>query len=672
MKPAPGEIIDRYKITGEIGSGGMGSVYSAIDVDLNRVVAVKILHMDSGDLADQKARFRRETKALSGLNHPQVVKVYSVGLWKDSYPYLVMEFLQGESLAGLVARKGTVPEREALSILRDVCQALTAVHSLGIVHRDLKPQNIFLAKVNGTTVVKVLDFGLSVPVARSRDDRLTQTGLLIGSAHYMSPEACSGFPATVQSDIYAVGVILYEMLSGSPPFQSDNFMGVIYKHANTQPEPLSKVRPDTTHVNGFDRLLNRCLAKIPESRYPTAEALIDDIDKLDAIIAGNCHAEYSSIGDTSIGATGGELRNRKNWLLAIVCAMAVAALAMSYKHAPGGDPRMLPLGEISRDSGAIRTLPQLEAALLTLTQKTVVRALSMIDAWSAKHQRENGDSTSETALKLLRAHWLLLSEVQRDRELGEQNCLSLLNQVKGKNDLVELNIRSKLVAFYNKTYNAKKMLDVSEPIFAISQRHINEPKYAQAASGFRLRASAGAWLFPNPADEERERIKLVTSWKRSIVSHADLAVHMEDVGGLIDFYLRNGNYDKAAPWISEDMRLVSEAPSGYAELLSQFKAAALVRQARLLINRGKYAEADSSLSKAGIDTKNASLAVEFDIAKFAVLAKMRRYEEATKHLKRAHSALKASANERYLWSGFYSEAVRTCGGSFLEADLRTL
>lgn len=272
-----GSLIDnRYVVTGILGTGGMGTVYEATELHLNRKVAVKIIHQAIARTADNLARFRREADVLSHFQHKNLVGFYRYGVWQGM-PYVVLERLSGRPLSNILA-DGPIAPRQALSIAEQVLEALCFVHGKGIVHRDLKPSNLILLD---THQIKILDFGLCGILNSADAQALTESGLLIGSVHYMSPEICTGKKADTKADIYALGIILYQMLTGTPPFDHESPIGLLYKHANDPIPSLHNQYPLLPMASQIDALLESCLAKQPDDR-PDASRLLDAIRALSA------------------------------------------------------------------------------------------------------------------------------------------------------------------------------------------------------------------------------------------------------------------------------------------------------------------------------------------------------------------------------------------------------
>jgi eukaryotic-like serine/threonine-protein kinase len=267
-----GTRINNYEIVSLIGEGGMGNVYLARHPLLDRGAAIKVLHEDLSRDRLQVMRFFNEARAANAIRHPNIIDIIDVGSLPGSQrPYLMMELLQGESLARRLTRVGRLAIATAIDVARQTASALAAAHARGIVHRDLKPDNLFLvphASLPGRELVKVLDFG----IAKLRGDvdgaRVqTQTGLLMGTPPYMSPEQCQGVSAQIdhRSDIYALGILLFEMVCGAPPFQAEGFGDLLVMHLTRPPPPARSRNPAVPRV--LDAIIQKALAKDPPERF---------------------------------------------------------------------------------------------------------------------------------------------------------------------------------------------------------------------------------------------------------------------------------------------------------------------------------------------------------------------------------------------------------------------
>ncbi len=269
-----GEVLDgRYQVEERLGAGGMGVVYRASHVELGRRFAVKVLKKEFGTDQEAVERLAREARATSSLGHPNIVNVVDFGALADGSPYFVMEYLEGETLTSRMAREGALPLEVALDIAEQVAEALQAAHRLGIVHRDLKPDNVFLVPSAEGVRVKLLDFGVAKVLGAAR--KLTRTGIVFGTPQYMSPEQAAGQAVDHRADIYALGLVLYEMLTGRVPFQGDTFMGVLSQHMFDPPAPPSQVlgRP----LGPVEHVVLRALEKNPDARHPDVAELLRDL-----------------------------------------------------------------------------------------------------------------------------------------------------------------------------------------------------------------------------------------------------------------------------------------------------------------------------------------------------------------------------------------------------------
>lgn len=264
---------DRYQLLNVVGGGGMAQVYKARDNVLGRVVAVKVLREQYANDVQFVARFKREAQAAANLAHPNIVNVYDVGQDGDLY-YIVMENIAGENLKDLINRSAPLPVDTAISIAAQILSGLEYAHRSGLIHRDIKPQNVLITPQGG---VKVTDFGIAKSVS---DLGLTEAGLALGTAHYFSPEQAKGERVVPQSDIYAVGVTLYEMLVGRLPFESDSAMGLAYKHISEMPAPPSRLNPNVPPK--LDTIVMRALAKEPQQRYTSAAEMERALRNLEA------------------------------------------------------------------------------------------------------------------------------------------------------------------------------------------------------------------------------------------------------------------------------------------------------------------------------------------------------------------------------------------------------
>jgi serine/threonine-protein kinase len=275
--PLLGSLVDnRYEIEAVIGEGGMGTVYAVRHRSLGKRFALKALRKDLANDREVAARFMQEARTAAVVSHPALVEITDFGRLPSGPPYFVMELLEGRSLADLIRAGGPIPAARAVDIIRQIADGMTVAHEANIVHRDLKPENIHIgAGEGGRDRVKVVDFGLAKVIGASR---LTRAGVVFGTPHYMSPEQALGEPVDHRSDIYALGIVMYEMFTGRVPFEADSYMGVLTKHMYMAPVPPSQLI-GTAKLGALEDVTLRCLEKKPQQRYESLRALVADLDR---------------------------------------------------------------------------------------------------------------------------------------------------------------------------------------------------------------------------------------------------------------------------------------------------------------------------------------------------------------------------------------------------------
>jgi hypothetical protein len=350
-----GTLLDkRFRLETKLGSGGMSTVYKAFDETLERWVAIKLMHRDISSDPDQLERFRREARAVARLSSPNVVTVIDAGEDEEGHPYIVFECVEGETLKERIRRYGRLPVDEAVAYAIEIGRALSVAHAERIVHRDVKPQNVLITS-DGRA--KVTDFG----IARSLEAQgLTMTGRVLGTTDYVSPEQALGHEIGPQTDVYSLGICLYEMLSGEVPFKADTQVAVAMRHVREPVPDVQRVRPTVSST--VAAIVDRATAKEARNRYATADEMVHDLEQalaIEAARAGGTHGEATTVlrtlpGDTSDFAPV-RLRRPGRWI-ASIAAFAVA-LAAILAFLAGGT-------EQGTTGGAERGAGSLEPVLL--------------------------------------------------------------------------------------------------------------------------------------------------------------------------------------------------------------------------------------------------------------------------------------------------------------------
>jgi len=315
-----GELVaERYELEELVGTGGMSSVYRARDRLLERQVAIKILHEHYSRDDDYVERFRREARAAAKLSHPNIVTVIDRSE-ADGRQFIVFEYVDGENLKQLVAGKGRLPVRDALELGIQIGRALAFAHAQGLVHRDVKPQNVLIRGGDA----KVTDFGiarsLDVPVG------LTQTGTVLGTSEYISPEQATGRQVDARTDIYSLGAVLYELLAGQPPYTGDSFVAVAMRHVNDPVPSVTAARPDVPLR--VDAALRRAMAKDPDDRFQTMDELVAELSAcLEGL--GDLDDDRTVIVAPPVEPRARPRRRRRRWSPLVVLLVAVAAVAVA-------------------------------------------------------------------------------------------------------------------------------------------------------------------------------------------------------------------------------------------------------------------------------------------------------------------------------------------------------
>jgi eukaryotic-like serine/threonine-protein kinase len=331
--PIGSTLSGRYRLISKLGSGGMSTVYLAEDETLERSVAVKVMHAGISDQPDQIERFRREARAVAQLSHPNVVAVIDAGE-DGGHPYIVFEYVEGETLKQRIDRMNRLPVDEAAAYAIEIGRGLAAAHARMLVHRDVKPQNVL---IDAEGRAKVTDFGIALSL---ESDGLTKTGRVLGTTDYVSPEQAMGHDVDARSDIYSLGILLYEMLTGHPPFQAETLVGVAMKHVNEPMPDVQAARPQVSAA--LSSVVERATEKDPDRRYEDMAAMLHDLEgALDVEVTraggsatGEATTVIESVPDKRRLAPG-----RRVSIAGILLVLGAAAVALAIAALTGDDDR---------------------------------------------------------------------------------------------------------------------------------------------------------------------------------------------------------------------------------------------------------------------------------------------------------------------------------------------
>jgi eukaryotic-like serine/threonine-protein kinase len=322
----------RYRLEAKLGSGGMSTVYLARDETLDRPVAVKVMHREMSEQEDQLQRFRQEARAVAKLTHPNVVSVIDAGE-DGGHPYIVFEYVKGETLKQRIGRVGALDTQEAIAYAIEVARGLSVAHARNMVHRDIKPQNVLIDEEGRA---KLTDFGIS---RQLEQDGVTATGRVLGTTDYVAPEQAMGKGVDPRSDIYSLGVVLYEMLIGQVPFHADSQVGVAMKHVNEDLPDVQRRRPDVSAAVAL--VVERSSAKDPAERYQTVAEMIDDLEtalEVEAARAGSTTGEATSVLGTvpppKRKLSGG--RGRWSWAAIVLLLLVGGGALLAVQLISGG------------------------------------------------------------------------------------------------------------------------------------------------------------------------------------------------------------------------------------------------------------------------------------------------------------------------------------------------
>jgi serine/threonine protein kinase len=375
----------RYRLEAKLGSGGMSTVYLARDTTLDRSVAVKVMHREMSEQPDQLERFRQEARAVAKLSHPNVVAVIDAGE-DGGFPYIVFEYVEGETLKQRIARVGALDPQEALAYAIEIARGLTVAHARKMIHRDIKPQNVL---IDAEGRAKLTDFGIS---RQLEQDGMTATGRVLGTTDYVAPEQAMGQPVDQRSDVYSLGVVLYEMLVGQVPFHADSQVGVAMKHVNEELPDVQQRRPDISAATAL--VVERSTAKDAAKRYAGVGEMIDDLStalEVEAARAGSTTGEATSVLD-AVPPAKRKLSSRARWswaailLIVLIGGGVLAAVQLiSSGNSGGGGGALNNKGSAVPLSSATDYDPQGDGQEDAATVKLAVDGNPTGTAWSSEH-----------------------------------------------------------------------------------------------------------------------------------------------------------------------------------------------------------------------------------------------------------------------------------------------
>ncbi len=345
--PLIGTVLDgRYQIESVLGEGGMGIVYRAVHTTLGKQLAIKVLRPEVSKKEEILARFKQEARSASAVGNQHIIDISDFGVLPDGSTYFVMEFLGGQSLTQAL-HDGKFETARTIHIAKQLCNALGAAHEIGVVHRDLKPDNVQLVPRDGTAdFVKVLDFGIAKVGGAS--SKLTQAGQVFGTPHYMSPEQCAGSAVDDRTDIYALGVMMYEMATGQVPFDADNLMGILTKHMYENPIPPRDFDPPTEVPPALEAVIMKALAKKAEGRYQNMSEMSADLQAAEtgatprAVVeavdrgSGSATASVGEKAGVTVGVPAQEIRIKKSQAPIYVAVGAVLLIGVGAAFMLGG------------------------------------------------------------------------------------------------------------------------------------------------------------------------------------------------------------------------------------------------------------------------------------------------------------------------------------------------
>ncbi len=397
----PETLDDRFRIIGQLGAGSSSTVYKAEQLLTKKVVALKLLHGQMSRDEKQSERFRREARVLAAVEHPGVVQVFDLDTLSDGRPFLVMEYLSGLTLAELIKKEGALAPERAVDIFKQILAALQALHNQGIIHRDLKPSNVF---ITGSATLKLLDFGIAkILQAEGTYQQLTQTGEAIGSPAYMSPEHFSGKDVDARSDIYSMGCLMYEALTGRQAFQADSPAQVIQKQIDEAPPPMRLEIDNPSVAAKLERIVFQALAKNPRQRYQTAAQMQAELNTVFQPGGIGIPARLASaLHLFQLRSSPARKRHAVTWSLILAVAMLAAITAVAIYWSSKVEPPTWDLARAEEVAGPDWPLVRLSNQSFE-TRKKVLLSDNAVEKWTRTLQNQTqADEPGSDSKKLLK------------------------------------------------------------------------------------------------------------------------------------------------------------------------------------------------------------------------------------------------------------------------------
>ncbi|MEO6773187.1 MAG: serine/threonine-protein kinase [Kofleriaceae bacterium] len=429
-------LLERFLVTKQIGQGGMGAVYEATHTLINKRVAVKVLLEKYAQREQIVTRLKKEATLASSIRNEHIIDITDIGNTADGRTFVVMEYLEGESLAECLAREHELPEQRTLRIASQAASALAAAHAKGIVHRDIKPENLFLLQRNHKDFVKVVDFGISKSLRASSEEeaaqRLTQTGMVLGTPLYMSPEQARGDEdLDHRVDIYALGVIMYEAIAGRVPFAGTNYLSVISQVLNEEPKPVREIRPEVSEE--LEAIISKAMAKDRTQRYDDADAMLKDLTLL---LEDPTHStERAKITGPRRRLAKAPTIPRIAWAIGGI-GIAIGGVMLAVVLLMGHDPKKKPPVVAPKLDAAVAVVP-IDAVAAPVVEKIILHIVT--DPPHAAIFRESEPvGNSPLDLELVKNNKEVHITAQLDGFIDGDTDINPLERVDGSNVMIKL------------------------------------------------------------------------------------------------------------------------------------------------------------------------------------------------------------------------------------------